>query len=64
MFVIVLHGRKLAEDIIEGEKDRIKGKLREEEGKITGSPGERMEGKFEEEKGKLKKNLGKAKYDI
>jgi uncharacterized protein YjbJ (UPF0337 family) len=55
---------KMASDIIEGEKDKIKGKLKDDEGKITGSPTRRIEGKLEEEKGKFKKDVGKAKYDI
>jgi len=54
----------LSKDIIEGEKDKIKGKLRETEGRITGSPTDVVEGELEQDKGDVKKKIGKLKYDL
>jgi uncharacterized protein YjbJ (UPF0337 family) len=54
----------MSKDIMKGEKDRIKGKLRSAYGKAIGSPRQRMKGKYEQSKGTVRKKIGKAKYRI
>jgi uncharacterized protein YjbJ (UPF0337 family) len=59
-----LKGDQMSKDIMKGEKDRIKGKLRSAYGKAIGSPRQRMKGKYEQSKGTVRKKIGKAKYRI
>jgi uncharacterized protein YjbJ (UPF0337 family) len=54
----------LSKDIIKGEEEEIKGKLRSGAGRITGSPKQRIKGKAEQVKGSARKKLGKLKYRI
>jgi uncharacterized protein YjbJ (UPF0337 family) len=49
------------EDKIEGEKDNIKGKIKEGLGKLTGNPDLEDEGKDDQLKGAVQKKVGEIK---
>jgi uncharacterized protein YjbJ (UPF0337 family) len=51
-------------DIAKGKVEQVKGKAREEVGKITGDKSEQVKGKVEQVGGKMQENLGKVKKDI
>jgi uncharacterized protein YjbJ (UPF0337 family) len=48
-------------DRIEGEKDNIKGKVKEGLGKLTGNPDLEDEGKDDQLKGAVQKKVGEIK---
>jgi uncharacterized protein YjbJ (UPF0337 family) len=54
----------MSKDIIQGEKLRIKGKLKVMKGRIIGSPIQVAQGKLMQKKGNIKKKIGKAKYRL
>ncbi len=45
-------------------KDKIKGKVKQVEGSITGDRSKQIEGAVEEEKGKMKERFEDLKHDI
>jgi uncharacterized protein YjbJ (UPF0337 family) len=54
----------MSKQIRDGEKDKAKGKIRENVGKQTGDKSERVKGKLEQVKGDIKKDVGKARRKI
>ena len=49
------------EDKIKGEKDKLKGNIKEGIGKVTGNKDLEQEGKEDNAKGKAKKKIGEVK---
>ena len=45
-------------------EDKLKGKLKETEGKLTGDDSEEMEGKLQEKKGNLESHAKGVMHDI
>ena len=54
----------MSKDIAQGEKEKIKGKLKVMKGRMIGSPTQIAQGKLEQKKGNIKKKIGKAKYRL
>jgi uncharacterized protein YjbJ (UPF0337 family) len=54
----------MSKDILEGEMQQVKGKIRSAYGRAVGSPKQRLKGKTEQLKGRAKKGIGKAKYRL
>ena len=54
----------MANDTTEGKLNQIKGKAREESGKLTGNKSQEIRGKAEHAAGKLQEQYGKAKRNI
>lgn len=54
----------MSSEIAKGEKDKVEGKLRKEEGKATGDKSERIKGELKEIEGDIKKDIGKAKNKV
>jgi uncharacterized protein YjbJ (UPF0337 family) len=50
-----------SEDKIKGEKDKLKGNIKEGLGKVTGNKDLEQEGKEDQLKGKTKKKVGDVK---
>jgi uncharacterized protein YjbJ (UPF0337 family) len=54
----------MADNITKGKLNQIKGKDREESGKVTGNKSEQIKGKVGSSAGKLQEAYGKAKKNI
>jgi uncharacterized protein YjbJ (UPF0337 family) len=54
----------MADDIKKGKLKQIKGKAREESGKVTGNKPEELRGAAENAAGKIQEQYGKAKMNI
>ena len=54
----------MSDEESKGKNLKIKGKIREEVGKITGDKHEQIEGKAEQAIGKIREEAGKAKRKI
>ena len=50
----------MSKDEIEGRGKQIKGKVREEVGKLTDNKKEQVKGKIEQAEGKVRAEIGKA----
>ena len=51
-------------DELEGKSEKIKGKIREGAGKVTGDEGEEIEGKVEQMKGEIQEKTGQVKKKV
>ena len=51
----------MSEEEAKGKNLKMRGKIREEVGKITGDKSEQIKGKAEQVKGKIQEEVGKAK---
>jgi uncharacterized protein YjbJ (UPF0337 family) len=54
----------VADNITKGKWNQIKGKVREESGKLTGNKSQEIRGKGEQAAGKVREQYGKAKRNI
>jgi uncharacterized protein YjbJ (UPF0337 family) len=54
----------MADDITKGKLKQIKGKAREESGKVTGNKSQEIKGKREKAAGKVQEQYGKDKRNI
>ena len=54
----------MADNIIEGKVKQVKGKAREEVGKLTGNKTQELKGKVENAAGKAQEQYGKTKRNI
>ena len=50
----------MSEDEIKGRGKQVKGKIREEIGKLTDNKKEQVKGKIEQAEGKVREEIGKA----
>ena len=54
----------MADGIKKGELHQVKGKVKEEAGKLTGNKTQEIKGKVENAAGKVQEQYGNAKIDI
>lgn len=54
----------MSEHIVEGEKDKAKGRIREDTGKLTGNREEQAHGKLEQAGGEIKKKIGQTEENV
>ena len=54
----------IANNISKGKWNQVKGKVREETGKLTGNTNQQYRGKAEQIGGKVQEEFGKAKRNI
>ena len=54
----------MADNIAKGKFKQVKGKVREETGKLTGNKYQEIKGQAEQVTGKVQEEYGKAKRDI
>jgi uncharacterized protein YjbJ (UPF0337 family) len=54
----------MADDIKKGKLHQVKGKVKEETGKLTGNKTHEIKGKVENAAGKVQEQYGKTKRDI
>jgi uncharacterized protein YjbJ (UPF0337 family) len=54
----------MADNVTKGKLNQIKGKAREESGKVTGNKSEEIKGKAKNAAGKVQEQYGKAKRNI
>ena len=54
----------MTDNVTEGKLNQIKGKAREESGKVTGNKSEQIKGKAEQAAGKVQEQFGNAKRNI
>jgi uncharacterized protein YjbJ (UPF0337 family) len=54
----------MADNITKGKRNQLKGKVREEFGKLTGNKSQESRGKREQVAGKVQEQYGKVKRNI
>jgi uncharacterized protein YjbJ (UPF0337 family) len=54
----------MANNISKGRWNQVKGKVREEAGKLTGNTSQQIRGKLEQAGGKMQEEYGKTKRNI
>ncbi|MCX6008361.1 MAG: CsbD family protein [Chloroflexi bacterium] len=54
----------MADNITKGKWNQVKGKVREEAGKLTGNTSQEIRGEAEQVAGKVQEEYGKAKRNI